>query len=277
MKNLFQHLLILVSFLIFSFDSLGQTYRVLLSNDDGIESPLLHVLYNEIRALPNVEVFISAPRINQSGASHSTNSKTIIVEKFYKDSIFFGYAVNARPSDAVRYGIKVLGQNKPFDLVVSGINRGANVGNVAHLSGTVGAAMEALYNGIPAIAVSQELNSVDTEMSAKFVARLISKYQAEGAPKGVVISINIPAGELKGVVVRPMGDSYINQEFQRIEDKKDEIKFKTKYSIVKSKDSKTDTYAYQQGYITITPLKFDWTEYEMFDKLESWNLKIIEN
>ncbi|MFY0592233.1 5'/3'-nucleotidase SurE [Roseivirga sp.] len=277
MKKFFSPFLTLTFLFVFSLNSVGQTYRILISNDDGIESPLLESLYNEIQALPNVEVIIAAPRLNQSGASHSTDSRATTVEKLYKNSSFFGYAVGGRPSDAVRYGIKVLGKEKPFDLVVSGINQGANVGNIAHMSGTVGAAMEALYYGIPSIAVSQERYGVNTELSAKFVSQLIIKYQKEGAPKGVVISVNIPSGEPKGVAIRPMGDYYLKREFQKTEELDNKMKYEEKYSIRKSTDTESDTYAYQNGYITITPLKFDWTEYKLLDRLESWDLKVIKN
>ena len=276
MKDLTRLLLVLIVSSVLGINVNGQTYRVLISNDDGIESPLLEKLYQEIQALPNVEAIISAPLVNQSGASHSTDLSATTVEKVYKDDVFFGYAVSARPADAVRYGIRILGKENPFDLVVSGINRGANVGDLAHMSGTVGAAMEALYNGVPAIAVSQERYGVDTEASAKFVAQLITKYQKEGAPEGVVISINIPAGELKGVQVRPMGDSYLKRQFVPKEEIDSKTKVEEKYSMGKSTDPKTDTYAYQQGFITITPLKFDWTDYELFNKLNAWDLKVIK-
>ena len=117
-----------------------------------------------------VEVVVSAPDVNQSGSSQSSIG-SITVDNFEQDGRFFGYAVHGRPADAVRFGIKELGKDQPFDIVVSGINRGANVGNVSHLSGTVGAAMEGLYHGLPAIAVSEDPNSENTAITAKFTCR----------------------------------------------------------------------------------------------------------
>ncbi len=252
----------------------AQSYRVLLSNDDGIESPRLHALHAALSALADVEVVVSAPNVNQSGASQSSIG-SITVDNFEQDGRFFGYAVHGRPADAVRFGIKELGKDQPFDIVVSGINRGANVGNVSHLSGTVGAAMEGLYHGLPAIAVSEDPNSENTAITAKFTADLVDRYRRLGAPSGTMISINVPAGDLKGVAVRPMGDSYLSTaRYDATVQNAMTTDYESVRRIVQSEDSSTDTYAYQQGYISVTPLKFDWTDFEMLGEVESWNLQI---
>lgn len=272
----YQHLLSISILLIcLSQASFGQTYRILISNDDGIQSPLLKTLSEEIAKLPNVEVVIAAPSENQSGSSHSTDGRTLTEEKIFTNDQFFGYAVSGRPADAVRFGLRVLGKESPFDLVISGINRGANVGNLSHLSGTVGAAMEALYHDTPAIAVSQEVRGVNTEASARFIAQLVAKYQKGGAPKGIVISVNIPGGELKGVVAKPMGDAYLDMSNYRLKsDSANTAVYQQRLALSRSQNEESDTYAYQQGFITITPLKFDWTAHEMLDTITSWDLKL---
>ena len=253
----------------------AQSYRILLSNDDGIESPLLIALHQVLVALPEVEVVVSAPNENQSGSSHSTNGGAVVVERIQHEGEFFGYAVHGRPADAVRFGLYELGKDNAFDLVVSGINRGANVGDVSHLSGTIGAAMEGIYHGVPAIAVSQELEGVDTAASARFTAQLVTLYREQGAPQGTLVSINIPGGELQGVRVRPMGDSYLQtSHYELVERAGDRSVYERERITVQSTDSSTDTYAYQQGYITLTPLKFDWTDTDFLDRLESWNLSL---
>lgn len=252
----------------------AQSYRVLLSNDDGIESPRLHALHAALAALPDVEVVVSAPNENQSGASQSSIG-SIRVDNYERDGGFFGYAVHGRPADAVRFGIKELGKDRPFDIVVSGINRGANVGDVSHLSGTVGAAMEGLYHGLPAIASSEDPESENTAITAKFTADLVDRFRKLGAPQGTLISINVPAGELRGVAVRPMGDSYLQTgSYEVISRDGDGTDYERVRLIVESTNPATDTYAYQQGYISLTPLKFDWTDFEMLDEIESWNLQI---
>lgn len=257
--------------------SLAQNYRILVSNDDGIDSPLIAVLKEGLEAIPDAEVVVVAPRTNQSGASQSSLGEDMRVEQIHRDGELFGYGVYGRPADAVRIGLKVLGADDPFDLVVSGINRGANVGDVSHLSGTVGAAMEGLYQGLPAIAVSQDVQGVDTEASARFMVQVISKLRDEGLPDGVMLSINIPSGEIKGVHVKPMGDSYLNvANYSLAEGDGATESVNSVYAreplIEASQDESTDTWSYQQGYISITPLKFDWTAHEMIDELSSWGL-----
>jgi 5'-nucleotidase len=252
----------------------AQSYRVLLSNDDGIESPRLHALHEALSQLDNVEVVVSAPNSNQSGASQSSIG-SVTVDNFEQDGRFFGYAVHGRPADAVRFGIKELGKDQPFDIVVSGINRGANVGDVSHLSGTIGAAMEGLYHGLAAIAVSEAPNSENTGITAKFAADLVDRYRRLGAPIGTMISINVPAGPLKGIAVRPMGDSYLQTgSYEIVEQSGQSTDYESVRLIVNSENPTTDTYAYQQGYISVTPLKFDWTDFEMLDEVESWNLQL---
>jgi len=268
--------LFLLFFLQTSSSVAAQTYRILLSNDDGISSPLLHTLKQELAGLPGVEVVVSAPADNQSGSSHSTDGGPLIVERIYQDGELLGHSVAGKPSDAVRFGLVELGKDDPFDLVVSGINRGANVGNISHLSGTVGAAMEGLLHGVPAIAVSQDVTDVDTVASARFTAQLVKRYKESGAPEGTLISINIPSGELQGVKIMPMGDSYLQtSHYELVEQTGERSVYERQRIVVQSLDSSTDTYAYQQGYITLTPLKFDWTDHDITERVESWNLQLV--
>ena len=99
----------IVSFLLFFGSSAyAQTYRVLLTNDDGIESPLLAALKVELQALPGVELTVSAPHENQSGSSQSTAGLEVIVERIYQNGNLFGYAVHGTPADAVRFGLIML-------------------------------------------------------------------------------------------------------------------------------------------------------------------------
>ena len=277
MIKIYRQLILLSTIYICSVPLSAQTYRVLVANDDGIESSLLAALQRELAALPDVEVVVSAPNENKSGSSQATDGNPLVVERYFRDGDLFGYAVHGTPANAVRFGLLVLGQERPFDLVVSGINRGANVGDVSHLSGTIGAAMQALYLGVPAIAISQEVRDVNTETSARFAAQVVARYQQHGAPEGVLVSINIPGGEPKGVVVRPMGDSYLQTgSYVLIEQSGNQLTYERERIRVPSTDASTDTFAYQQGYITLTPLKFDWTDHEFISEVENWNLQLID-
>ena len=279
-SSIFKHqslvkLLLGIFLVVFNYKALADGYRILLSNDDGIESPLLEFLKIELETIPDAEVVVSAPLENQSGSSQASESGRLEVIRVEKDGKFFGVAVDGKPATAVRYGLRVLGKNDPFDLVVTGINRGANVGNVSHLSGTVGAAMEGLYNGIPAIAVSGAFPTTNEAAAANVVKQLIIHYRNSGAPEGTVISVNVPGGELKGVVARPMGESYIaSAGYDVIEIVGDTTVYDAKRRLANATDPVNDTYAYQQGYITLTPLKFDWTDYQILDQLDHWGIEL---
>ena len=259
----------------FCYDVFSQDYRILVTNDDGIESPLLHNLVANLASLSNVEIVVAAPDQNQSGSSQSSVGGPLIVEKVSIEGATEAYSISGRPADAVRFAVVQLQNPNKFDLVISGVNRGANVGNVSHLSGTVGAAMEGVYHGLPAIAVSQEVTGVDTDTSARFILQLVERYRSFGAPQGVVMAVNIPRGELKGVAVRSMGDSYLKTEsYSPKGDSEGGSYFEPERTIVQSTNESTDTYAYQNGFITITPLDFDWTAYSMIEDIETWDLAL---
>lgn len=267
----------LLSLLLFSsmlrVSAVAQDYRILVTNDDGVESALLAALVQELSGI--AQVTVSAPRENQSGSSQATTSGELRVEEIRRDGQLFGYGVHGTPADALRYGLLVLGVNEPFDLVVSGINIGANVGKVSHMSGTVGAAMQAIYLGVPAIAVSQDTRNVDTAVTARLAADLVRKYQAEGAPQNTVVSINVPGGELKGIAYRPMGDAYLSPARYELQDNVDGVlTYERSRGIDLSTDITTDTWAYQNGYATVTPLQLDWTDYELLGDMLSWDLQL---
>lgn len=252
----------------------AQSYRILVTNDDGIQSPLLATLKAALEELQNVEVVVSAPHENQSGSANSSIGSPLIVDEIYKEGEFFGYAVHGRPADAVTFGVNNLSDSGPFDLLVSGINRGPNMGSVSHASGTVGAAVRAMYLGFPAIAVSQEVAGVDTQASAQLAARLVTKIRQDGAPEGVILSVNIPAGEIQGIQVVPMGEAYLQRSrYEATSQDGNTTTYEAGRIRLQSQQAGTDTFAFQQGYITITPLKFDWTAYEIIPEIESWDLQ----
>lgn len=268
--TIFGTLIIIVSF---CYNASSQDYRILVTNDDGIESPLLHNLVANLALMNGVEIVVAAPNENQSGSSQSSIGGPLVVEELTMEGATEAYSISGRPADAVRFAVVQLQHNDKFDLVISGVNRGANVGNVSHLSGTVGAAMEGVYHGLPAIAVSQEVAGVETGASAKFILQLVERYRTFGAPQGVVMAINIPSGDLKGVAIRAMGDSYlITESYNLNDDSEGKAYFEPERRRTKSTRDFTDTYAYQHGYITVTPLDFDWTAYSLIEDIESWGL-----
>ncbi|MEX1259041.1 MAG: 5'/3'-nucleotidase SurE [Gemmatimonadota bacterium] len=248
--------------------------RILVTNDDGIGSTGIAAIVNELKTF--ADVVVVAPSENYSGGSHSSVIRTIRAElkPFYRDGELFGYGVNATPADAAKFGILHLGVERPFDLVVSGINAGANTGEISHSSGTVGAAMEALHHGIPAIATSQGAQQ-DYARSAAITARIVRMVLEEGLPSRVMLSINIPGGELRGIRAARMGGSYFGVgSFEEIATGPDSTSYRSVLRPAIRGGEDTDTAAYLDGFVTVTPLRYDWTDLEMLERLSGWDLRL---
>lgn len=253
------------------------SYRILVVNDDGVRSPGIQTLAEELREIAD-EVIVVAPAENRSGSSHATSrSEPLQVEEYRENGVLLGYGVSGFPADAVRFGLLETAKGREIDLVVSGINRGANVGNVAHLSGTVGAAMEALYLGVPAIAVSAASGVRDFRFAAQFTARFVSELRRRGVPDDVVLSINIPAAtaeEIRGVVGARMGGAYLQTAGFDPQSGARPLTYMARTARVTEFEPGTDSYAYYDRLITITPLRFDWTDEAMLDELSTWGLTV---
>jgi len=249
------------------------SYRILITNDDGIDSEGIEALVREFEKI--AEVVVVAPIKNMSGSSQSTTIRKGIMQitPYLKDDKLFGYGVDGTPADAARFGILELGKKNNFDLVISGINKGPNVGSISHLSGTVGAAMEALSYGIPAIAVSQS-HEADYKTSARYTAKIVAQLRKHGIPPGVLFSINVPSEKIKGAVSARMGSPMLKfTEFKKVTNtSKDVLSYRPIVARIQVEEEGTDTSFFQDNYITITPLKFDWTDYKVLSDLSNWTL-----
>lgn len=251
--------------------------RILVTNDDGIEAPGLHALVKELARLG--EVVVSAPLENKSGISHASTflSQPLRVTERPIDGASASYAVDGTPADAVNFGVIHLGRERRFDLVVSGINAGANIGEVAHLSGTVGAALEGVMLGLPAVAVSQGSRGQDFALSAAFAARFIEAMTERGWRTRTAYSINVPSSSpasIKGVTVARMGGSSFRVDrYQEVTDQATgEVRFRAVAAAPGEPPADSDTAAFRAGHITITPLRFDWTDQEAIEPLRQINL-----
>jgi 5'-nucleotidase len=250
-------------------------YRILVTNDDGLQAEGLAALVQALEQ--TAELLVVAPHAEQSGSSHATHllREKLRVTPQYKAGTLFGYSVTGTPADAVRFGIVQLSQGKKIDLVVSGINPGANVGVLSHYSGTVGAAMEALVHGVPAVAVSQSHRRSEYATAAQFTAQLVAQLKQRGAPPGVVLSVNIPDGALRGVLIAPMGGAYVTVDgFEERYDDTGMAYYAPQWRLVRVTEEATDTRAYQDQWITITPLRLDWTDYPTIEALRQWPLHV---
>jgi 5'-nucleotidase len=200
----------------------AQNLRVLVTNDDGIGAPGIDALVQELISNPNLDVFVVAPAVNQSGTTDNFTTGPLGVAAGSTASGYPGTAVSGFPTDTVLYGV-LQELNPDPDIVVSGINAGQNIGRFTaeDLSGTVGAAMTAGRMGIPAIAVSAGFGTTDYGPAARYVANIVEDFRTKsrlpkkmtskaGLDQRVTLNINFPfcsTGSIRGVEVVPLTPS----------------------------------------------------------------------
>ncbi len=246
--------------------------RFLLTNDDGIYAQGLAALYRELSK--DAECVVVAPEIEQSAVGHAiTISRPLMVRKARKNGNFLGYAVAGTPADCVKIGICELAGG-PVDLVVSGINRGANVGINVLYSGTVSAATEAAIQGIPSMAISLDTHQeADFSTAARF-ARRMAAFILEHPLPHVALNVNVPAipeEEIRGVVVAKQGRARLMESFDRRIDPRENIYYwlagETELPV--HEDEESDGSALKRGMITITPICYDLTRHDLLDGLKA--------
>ena len=237
--------------------------RILLTNDDGIDAPGLAALYRAVTGLGTV--YVVAPARIQSATSHAvTFHRPIAVRKQG-----LGLAVDGRPADCVKLGLHAM-QDRwggPIDLVISGMNAGANVGINVLYSGTVGAAREASFAGVPAIAVSLHVGDWDHDhwdRAAVHARTAIDALLEAGIDGGTVMNVNVPildgGREPKGMKVAPAALTRMVIEYEVREDDAGDTTYKINNPMTfDGHDDGTDVAALFAGYVTLTPLHFDTT------------------
>ena len=236
--------------------------RILVTNDDGINAPGLKVLEKVAKALAK-EVWTVAPETEQSGAGHSlTLTQPLRMRKLGKQR----YAVSGSPTDCVLFAIGKVMADKPPDLVLSGVNRGANIGDDVTYSGTVAAAMEATILDIPAIALSQQTNAdkaAHWPTAAHHAPDVIRRLVDAGWSSDVFMNVNFPdcsPGEVAGVSVVAQGRRKAGYEIRELVDPR-----LLKYYWIgpavnrEQRPGNTDYQAMDRREIAITPLHMDLT------------------
>jgi 5'-nucleotidase len=229
----------------------------------------------------DAEVWVCAPEGNRSGASLSSDGwgRPMDLSERAIDGAVKTFAVGGKPVDATHFGLfGMLPEGERFDLVVSGINQGANVGTLSHYSGTVGAAMAAAHLGVPAVAVSQDHELGDYDLAARFARRFVAELRERGARPGVVYSINVPRGTsdaIRGVVPARMGGDFFGVEkYVASEGEGGSLTCRAVIARGGAAPEGSDTAAYRGGAITVTPLRFDWTDDAALAELGGWELSV---
>src|SRR5213592_4967331 len=199
--------------------------RVLLTNDDGIWADGLQALRRALLEVPDIELAVIAPDGNRSAMARSiTTRRPLWVEEVDFGDGTVGYATDGTPVDCVRLARLGLIEGFEADVIVSGINHGANLGDDITYSGTVAAALEGVVLGLPAVAVSQQSGAraldyrfdggFGFEVAAAFVARLVERIEGVPLPGRTLLNINVPAGTPSGVEVTSLGKRIYRDELK---------------------------------------------------------------
>lgn len=244
---------------------------ILVSNDDGIAAPGLQDLATALR--PIGRVVVVAPDREQSAASHAlTLHKPLRIDLYAKDR----YAVNGTPTDCITLGINTILKTLP-DLVVSGINRGANLGDDLHYSGTVAAAVEGAIFGVPAIAVSQMAGDrMRFDAACAFVARLARRVLQEGLPRGVLLNVNVPncpRSRLRGYEVTIQGKRNYGDVIVEKIDPRGKKYYWIGGNLGEFKNIPgSDCNAMMAHKISVTPVNITMTDHAFVPQLKAWPL-----
>jgi len=247
--------------------------RILLSNDDGILAPGLAALREAVEGLGDITVV--APETPQSATGHGITLKNpLTVQRVQVAGAvqFEGTSVDGSPADCVRLAIRRLMPHKP-ELVLAGINAGANVGINVFYSGTVAAAAEAVMLGVPAVAFSAAIGAkeVDFARAGRLCRWLLERLLACGLAEGELINVNIPpldGGPLRGVRVVAQSTAGVEDVYHphRHEDGKEAYRLGEEYAFVEH-PPESDVEALANGYVTVTPLHVDMTRHERLGAL----------
>ncbi|WP_019500378.1 5'/3'-nucleotidase SurE [Pseudanabaena sp. PCC 6802] len=250
--------------------------NILISNDDGIYSPGVKALADALSHGEH-EITVVCPDRERSATGHALTIhhplRVEAIENVYHPSVK-AWACSGTPSDSVKLALDALMSDRP-QLVLSGINRGANLGTDVLYSGTVSAAMEGVLEGIPSIAFSlTSFTATDFSAAAEFASRLVGAIAHHPIDEPVLFNVNIPAipaDAICGIVVTKLGIRRYRDIFEKRIDPRGKIYYWLSGEVVEEDvTSGTDIQAIRDNYITITPLKYDLTLDPGLPKLKDW-------
>jgi len=250
---------------------------ILITNDDGIAAPGIHALVMAMKEIG--DVVIVAPDSERSAVGHAiTLSDPIRVVNFNKNGLWSGFAVSGTPADCVKIAVGALLERRP-NLVVSGINLGSNAGINVIYSGTVSAATEGTILGIPSVAISLTTYTNPIFSTASdFAVKIAKTVLTKGLPKRTLLNINVPnvpKSEILGVEITRQGMANFAECFDKRVDPRKRVYYwmdGQKEDVYAGDD--VDDEVIKKNKISITPVKYDLTNYEFMNELKSWNVEI---
>lgn len=250
-----------------------QKKKILISNDDGINAPGIQALYHALK--DHFDVLIVAPDKQMSAVGHAiTIHSPLRVKEYFIDGKCVGYAVNGTPADCVKLALRSLMKEPPV-AILSGINHGSNTSTSIMYSGTVSAATEGTFLGIPSVALSLcTYGSPDFSYAAKIALKMANLVIRKSIPKGILLNVNIPAvdeKEIAGIKITRMGNSVWDDVFEHRKDPAQQSYYwlTGKLMVVDESDDQ-DEIAVSQNFVSVTPIQFDLTSYPFLDELKTW-------
>jgi 5'-nucleotidase len=264
--------------------------KVLLTNDDGIQATGLNALRKALLEVPGIELDVIAPDANRSATARSITTRSPLwVEEIQFEDGTVGYATDGTPVDCVRFASLGLVGAEP-ELIVSGINHGANLGDDITYSGTVAAALEGAVLGVPAIAVSQQSmkremdfrfgKNFEFDTAALFAARLVARLDERPISPGTLLNVNCPAlgmEELAGAVVTRLGKRVYRDNLELEEEDETGRRRYRIYGMEPSYEPEegTDFAAIDADMISVTPLHFELTDVQRLEEMAGWDLETL--
>jgi len=253
--------------------------NILVSNDDGIKARGIAELTKALSKVGNV--YVAAPDSQRSASSHalSVNGK-ISMKKIDFEGASMAFEVEGTPADCVKLGLYVLKKmGIDIDVVYAGINHGGNLGTDTMYSGTVSAAAEGLFNGLPAVAVSVNDHQAEYfEGACRLAVNVLPKVMEEGKELGVVSinTPNIPVEQIRGVKTARLGTIGYHEWFDVVEENGDKITYS--YAGVPAElecwTGDTDARLIREGYATISSVKYDHNDVQGNERIDKWEVQI---
>jgi 5'-nucleotidase len=244
--------------------------KILVTNDDGIHSAGIIALADALGAIG--EVIVVAPAHEMSAASHSlTLTRPLRIEQIDARH----YSVDGTPTDCITLAMNHLLKSDPPAIVVSGINKGGNLGEDITYSGTVAGALEAAIYGLPGIAVSLvQRTNFDFAAAAEFATGLARRVLGDGLPRGTLLNVNVPPGVIRGVRVTRQGTKNIRPNIiEGTDPRQRKYYWIGEESLAWNEEAGTDYEALGHGFVSITPLRTDMTDHSLLEefRLSDWN------
>jgi 5'-nucleotidase len=246
--------------------------KILLVNDDGIYSDGIHALWKTLSE--QNEVTVVAPLEEQSATGHAiTLFHPLRIEQVSRRGGFTGWGVTGTPADCVKIALSHINEGPPFEALISGINRGFNTSNNILYSGTVSAAAEGYMAGIPSLAVSTAFHYNRSPEIARFISLFLPVWaESPFFKERLVLNVNypdLPLDRINGVRFTRQGSSFTHTRLVERTDPMGEKYYWFSGHMVPDEEGACDDGALMKGYVSITPLKFDLTDYKALDKMRA--------